>query len=236
MSKHKVLLTENSNIVLQIEKRYLKDAPVTIFTATNGEEALTVARKVKPDLVYMAFGLSGMNGAACCKAMKSDPEMAGIPVVMVYGGAEEDLDLCRAAGCDAIIAKPLDRREFLEAGRVFLSKMARSEERIPCRATVSCLLGDATFYGTIEDICANGMFVGANCNVVPGDLMTLKFMLPCSGAALIETRAQVAWVNGEKRRRNSYLPPGFGAVFRELRSDVAEQINDYMELTRLRLT
>lgn len=235
MSKAKVLLAENSNIVLQIEKRCLRDAGVTIFTAGDGEEALRVARKVRPDLVYLALSLPGMGGAACCRALKSDPELGRIPVVMVCAAGGEEQELCRAAGCDAVVARPVDRREFLETGLSFLLKSARGGDRMPCRATVACYTGTTVFYGTIEDISANGMFVGSPCEVAPGDVVTMKFILPWSGAVLIETGAQVAWVNGSKRQRSNHLPPGFGVLFQGLEVDAAEQIKDFLELSRLRL-
>jgi CheY-like chemotaxis protein len=235
MANLKTLLVENSKIVLQIEKRYLKDTAVTIYTAHDGEEALKVARNIRPELVYLAFSLPGMNGADCCKAFKSDPELSVIPVVMVCTAGGGEPDRCLAAGCDAIVAKPLDRREFLSVGSVFLSKMAQFEDRFPCRATVACSYNDATFYGTIEDVCSTGMFVGCSRKIVPGDQLVMKFVLPWSGAALIETGAQVVWVNSGKRLRNSYLPPGFGVIFQGLKEEAAEQVKDYMELIRLRL-
>lgn len=235
MSKPKILLVENSNIVLQIEKRCLRDAGVTIVTATDCDEALRVARKARPDLVYLAFSLPGMGGAACCKALKADPELWGTPVVMVCAAAVEEPELCRAAGCDAVVAKPVERREFLETGLAFILRTARSGDHMPCRATVACSTGAATFYGTIEDISANGMSVGSSREVAQGDLLTLKFLLPWSGAVLIETGARVVWANGGKRQRNNHLPAGFGVFFQGLEADAAEQINDFMELIRLRL-
>ena len=100
MSKSKILLVESSTIVLQIEKRCLKDAGVTIFTAASCDEALRVARKVRPDLIYLAYNLDGTDGVACCAALKSDPGLAGVPVVMVCSAAGEEAEgVC--AGEDA---------------------------------------------------------------------------------------------------------------------------------------
>lgn len=232
MSKPKILLVESSTIVLQIEKRYLKDAGVTIFTAASCDEALRVARKVRPDLVYLAYNLSGTDGAACCAALKSDSE---VPVVMVCSAAGEEAELCRSAGCDAVVAKPVDRREFLETGLSFMLRKPRNGDRIPCRATVACFMGDASFYGTIEDLSVNGMYVGSAWQGAADDVIVMKFVLPWSGATLIETAAKVAWVNGSKRQRNNHIPPGFGVFFLELKADQAEQISDFIELSRLRL-
>jgi hypothetical protein len=185
--------------------------------------------------VYLAFNLSGMSGADCCKAFKADPELSGSHVVMVCAAGGEESDLCRAAGCDAIVVKPLDRREFMAVGSLLLTNRAQREDRIPCRATVACSCNNATFYGSIEDVCSTGMFVGCSRMIVPGDLLVMKFVLPWSGAALIETGARVVWVNSGKRLHNAYLPPGFGVLFQGLKEEAAEQINEYLELIRLRL-
>ena len=236
MNKPKILLVENSTIVLQIEKRCLKNEAVAIFTAADAEEALSAARKILPDMVYLAFSLPGMDGAACCRAMKSDPELAKIPVVMVSNATEEEIGLCRTSGCDAHITKPLDQREFLEVGRSLLARERRREERVPCRATVACSLAGKTFYGTIEDVSVKGMFVGTSCEVAPGDILAMKFILPWSGASLIETAARVAWLNSGKPRHHRRQPVGFGVVFHELGRNAEDLIKDYMEFTRMRLS
>lgn len=235
MTKAKVLLVENSSIVLQIEKRYLKNEAVAIFAATDAEEGLATARKVRPDLVYLAFTLPGTDGAACCRALKSDPELAKIPVVMVANATDEEFELCRSAGCDAVITRPVDRREFLDAGRSYLAGVRLRNERTPCRPIAACSLNGATFYGIIEDISSSGMYLGSFHEVAPGDLLNVKFILPWSGAALVEARARVAWLNSGQQRRKFRLPAGFGVLFHELTTEAEEQIKDYVEFFRMRL-
>jgi CheY-like chemotaxis protein len=235
MAKPKILLAESSNIVLQIEQRCLRDAGVNIFTATDSGEAVSIARKVRPDLVYLSFNLHGAGGISCCKALKSDPELREIPVVMVCTAAGEEPALSRAAGCDAVVAKPVDRREFLETGLSLIPRTAPSGERMPCRSIVACATGADTFYGSIEDISTSGMFIGSAREVTTGDLLTVKFVLPQSGAVPIETVAQVNWVNGGKQLRNDRLPPGFGVLFQGLEADAGEQIKEYMNLMKMQL-
>jgi CheY-like chemotaxis protein len=235
MSKPKILLAESSSIVLQIEQRCLRDAGVSIFTATDSEEALSTARKVRPDLIYLSFNLHGAGGISCCKAFKSDPELREIPVVMVCTAAGEEPGLSLAAGCDAVVAKPVDRREFLEKGLSLIPRTAPSGERMPCRAIVACSTGTETFYGSIEDISSSGMFIGSAREVAADDVLTVKFVLPQSGAVPIETAAQVNWVNGKRQQPNDHLPPGFGVLFTELEADANEQIKDYMKLMKMQL-
>ena len=154
---------------------------------------------------------------------------------MVCTAAGEEPGLSRAAGCDAVVAKPVDRREFLETGLSLIPRTAPSGERMPCRSIVACSTGADTFYGSIEDISTTGMFIGSAREVAAGELLTVKFVLPQSGAVPIEAAAQVNWVNGSKQQRNDRLPPGFGVLFQELGAGASEQIKEYMDLIRLQL-
>jgi len=231
MSKPKILLVENSNIVLGIEKRYLADAGVSLFTAADSDEALRTARKIKPDLVYLAFGVPGMGGIACCRAIRSDPKLGTVPVVMVCATSEE-LQLSRAAGCDAVVAKPIDRREFLDAGLSLIPKTASLGERMACRNIVACSVDKETFYGTIEDISSMGMFVGSAREATTGDLLNVLFILPWFDAVPIRTQARVNWVNSSRRRRNDRLPPGFGVLFQGIEPAAITQIKAYMRFVK----
>lgn len=235
MTKTKILIVESSTIALQIMKRYLKGEAASVITAANAEDALSAARKSQPDLVYLSLSLPGMDGADCCRALKSDPELSITPVVMIANTSDEDLERCRSAGCDAVITRPVARKEFLDAGRTLMAAILRREERIPCRATVAWGWNGATVYGTIEDISLNGMYVGNSYDVALGEMLSMKFVLPWSGAALIETTARVAWLNNDRQRKKSRFPVGFGVVFPGLGVNAEEQIKDYLEFVRTRL-
>jgi CheY-like chemotaxis protein len=225
----KVLLADNSNVCIEIEQELLRKLPVKVFIAENGGQAVELARKLRPDLIYMGLDLYGMDGAACCRAIKADPALAGIRVVLMAPSLEKDMAACRAAGCDAVLAKPIDRREFIAIGRSLLALDDQREERILCRAIVTCRLAGTVFYGTIEDISLKGMFVGSHYEVKIGEQLKLKFILPVGGAESIETVARVIWLNGGRMRRKIQLPAGFGVVFADLGIEAAGQITEFIE-------
>jgi Tfp pilus assembly protein PilZ len=79
------------------------------------------------------------------------------------------------------------------------------------------------------------MFVGTTREVVPGEVFGMKFILPWSGAALVEAAGRVAWLNGERQSRNQRLPLGFGVIFQEMEKDAEDQIKSYLEFRRMRL-
>jgi CheY-like chemotaxis protein len=225
----KVLLADNSHVCLEIEQELLRKLPVKVFIAENGRQTLELARKLRPDLIYMGLDLSGMDGVACCRSIKEDPALAWIRVVLMAPSLDKDTALCRAAGCDAVLAKNIDRREFIAIGRSLLALNDQWEERIPCRAIVTCRLAGTLIYGTIEDISPQGMFIGSHYGAKMGEELKLKFILPVGGAESIETMARVVWINSGRMRRKGQLPAGFGVVFVDIGEEESRQIAEFIE-------
>ncbi|MCK4509121.1 MAG: response regulator, partial [Desulfuromonadales bacterium] len=81
--KLRVLLADDSRFFRAIESQFLKKTPVEIIEAEDSALALSMVRNEKPDMVYMAFSLPKEGAAACCKAIKSDPQLRSIPVVII---------------------------------------------------------------------------------------------------------------------------------------------------------
>jgi two-component system, cell cycle response regulator len=110
MFKAKILLVDDAQIFLDIEKDFLRLSPVQILTAYNGAAALEIVRSERPDLVVMDVNMPHMDGEACCMAMKKDPALSKTPVILVTTrSGREDLASFRDAGCAAILHKPRQR-------------------------------------------------------------------------------------------------------------------------------
>jgi DNA-binding response OmpR family regulator len=88
---------------------------VRVFTARDGKEALEIALREEVDLVLLDIIMPGMSGFDICKAIKTDPEMAGCYVIMVSSKTEHE-DRRRAAvmGADEYLTKPFDVLHVLE--------------------------------------------------------------------------------------------------------------------------
>jgi len=86
MANQKIILIvdDEPNIVTYLEM-LLRDNGYQTFSADNGEQGLEVARREKPDLMTLDISMPESSGVRCLKEMKSDPEMAAIPVVVVTG-------------------------------------------------------------------------------------------------------------------------------------------------------
>ena len=160
MSTPKILLVDDTKLFIELEKNFLKHSPVHVLTASSGEEALEIAMRERPDLIFMDITMPGMGGLACCSTLKADKILSSIPVVMVSScGKEEDLAACREAGCDDFLSKPIDRRIFLEKARFFLDSINRRDIRIPYEAPVTFTLDGVARSGFCVDLSNGGVYV-----------------------------------------------------------------------------
>jgi CheY-like chemotaxis protein len=226
----KVLLADDVELFLDLEKAFLAKSPVTILTAHNGREALDLARTVRPDLIYLDLYMPEMDGAACCAALKTDPELRSIPVIMVTAeGKGKDQEVCRQAGCDGIVTKPIDRREFLAAGHSVLFTIDRREARVPCRTPVFFTLGEESYYSESVDISFHGVYVAFNQSVRRELPVGINFVLPGTSSDLIEAWGRVAWVNPPLEPVKPGFPLGFGVEFRQLTVESSDHLRRFIE-------
>ena len=217
MARPKILLVDDNKLFLELEQDYLKDLDVTTMTACDGREALALMARTRPDLVFLDLHMPLMDGADCCAAMKSDPDLRKIPVVIVSNiENEEDLARCREAGCNGMMSKPVSKKAILESCREFLRKTLSAEERAVCRTQVVFRSDRCCNYGQSEDLGLDGIYIGFAGDIQMGEQVQVNFVLPGHPDGLIEASGRVAWVNKGAEATNPRLPEGFGVEFQQL--------------------
>ena len=91
----------------QMYAEYLAFVGYAVVECVNGEEALTKAATEQPDLIVMDLSLPVMDGWEATRRLKSDPQMAAIPVLALTSHALDDSrTTALAAGADAFLVKP----------------------------------------------------------------------------------------------------------------------------------
>ena len=114
MPEETILIVEDNEMNLKLFSELLKIGKYNFLEAINGEIGLEIAKKHKPDLILMDIQLPGMDGLSATRAIRSDPDIAHIPVVALTAHAMQgDKHKCIEAGCDGFITKPIDTRKFL---------------------------------------------------------------------------------------------------------------------------
>ncbi len=118
-----ILVIEDNAANMKLASLLLRNAGHTVLGAVDAETGLTMAHAGQPDLILMDIQLPGMDGLAATALLKQDPATAAIPVIALTAMAmKEDQEKCKAAGCDAYIAKPLHYPELLAAIDALLAK------------------------------------------------------------------------------------------------------------------
>ena len=82
-----------------------------VVTAASGEEGLRWARELRPDAITLDVMMPGMDGWAVLSALKADPDVAEIPVIMLT--IVDDRNLGYALGASDYLTKPIDRERLV---------------------------------------------------------------------------------------------------------------------------
>ncbi len=107
ISQSQLLLVDDDPLIIQVMSHMLGDYPNQRF-AMSGEAALALAEELAPDLILLDANLPGMTGFDVCEMLKSNPDLAHVPVLFVTShdapALEADAVKLGAAG---YITKPL---------------------------------------------------------------------------------------------------------------------------------
>jgi CheY-like chemotaxis protein len=104
-----VLLVEDTEDNRFMMRRLLEMAGYRVVEATNGEEAVTFADSVRPQLILMDLSLPVIDGLAATRAIRKLDGLAKTPIIAVSAHDTSDFQAeALAAGCDSYITKPID--------------------------------------------------------------------------------------------------------------------------------
>lgn len=231
MIRKKVLLVDDVQLIIELEKAFLKGLPVDILVARNGEQALETAKRESPDLVYMDLNMPVMDGPTCCRILKADPATCGIPIIMVTtAGSVQDELLCRASGCDDYITKPINGKLFLEKGRKCIADFERRRRRYAHATDVAFLQNGEPRCGVTADISRGGLYIATPNDGIPDDPVDLSFTLASDDTnLLVAARGRVAWENSPANPKKSDYPPGFGVEFTTIEPEVVALIEEFFK-------
>lgn len=125
-----VLLVEDSLVEAEMLRRTLVAGSYRVTVAHDGRQALAIALVDPPDLVMSDIRMPVMNGYELCRAIKGDPDLAHIPVILLSVLSEPD-DIIEAvnAGADSYTTKPYTEASLLGRINSLLSRPTRTGVR-----------------------------------------------------------------------------------------------------------
>ena len=121
--KQKILIVEDNELNLKLFRDLLEAHGYETFETKDGQEALSIARNVRPDLILMDIQLPEISGLDITRRLKADSEVSHIPVIAVTAFAmKDDEEMILNAGCEAYMSKPISIPVFIRTVQKFLNE------------------------------------------------------------------------------------------------------------------
>jgi len=109
----KILVVEDDNVTAKMIAKYLEKRNAQVIRAVSGEEGIMRCQDESPNLVLMDLHLPKMDGLEASKCIREDPNMAGIPIIMLTADAEKDnVEAAVRLHVEGYIKKPFDPKTF----------------------------------------------------------------------------------------------------------------------------
>lgn len=108
----KILVADDEADIRQIMQSIIAKAGYEVILAEDGVQALNVAREQKPDLIVLDFLMPGLSGLEVCKALRKEPELKNIPVIIVTAYPNQKEEALKAGATD-FMSKEADTVDIL---------------------------------------------------------------------------------------------------------------------------
>jgi CheY-like chemotaxis protein len=113
-----ILIVDDDPVIRNLLKQILEEfqeSGVRILTADNGETAIEIIKREKPDIIFLDVMMPKMNGFEVCDMVKRDPEIKHISIIMLTAkGQEIDKQKAKELGADCYITKPFNINEIMK--------------------------------------------------------------------------------------------------------------------------
>ena len=123
----KIYIVEDEPDIRDTLKYNFSNEGFKVFTAPDGEEALSNIKKVLPDVLILDLMLPGLSGLDVCKSIRADDDIKDMSIIMLTAKGEEiDRVIGFELGADDYVTKPFSVRELILRVKVLLKKQRES--------------------------------------------------------------------------------------------------------------
>ncbi|MEA3478557.1 MAG: ATP-binding protein [Bacteroidota bacterium] len=110
-----VLLVDDSEINRKLVKENMENAGIKIIEAEDGKMAVSIAEKIKPDMILMDILMPRMDGFEATNIIRNNPELRGTPIIALTALAmKEDVEKIEETGFDDYLLKPFHISDLFE--------------------------------------------------------------------------------------------------------------------------
>jgi len=115
-----ILVVDDEPKITRLARDYLEKSGFTVLTSGDGQQALTITRQERPDLIVLDLMLPGLDGLDVCRAIRRESD---VPIIMLTARAEEaDQLIGLELGADDYITKPFSPRALVARVRALLRR------------------------------------------------------------------------------------------------------------------
>jgi CheY-like chemotaxis protein len=230
--KRVILLAEDTELLLEIQRSLLQRESFDLITARTGEQALEKAVELKPHLIILSDIMSDSSGREVCSTIKSDPAMHGTKVIIATSNpSREVLAECVDAGCDGIVTKPFEREKLLESVQKLLGETFRRKPRFQVDIQCAVYVNRQGFPANMLDISEIGCRLEMDDPPTGDTRVEVSFDLP-ETVQSVNWKGIVRW-SVPKKRKSEFS--GIGVEFIDVpmeETDILRDILDYMPVER----
>ena len=127
----RVLVVDDEPDILELTRFALSQEGFQVDTAATGDEAMASLRRSRPDLVVLDLMLPDRPGTEICRSIRSTPELAAIPVIMLTARSDEvDRVVGFELGADDYVTKPFSPRELCLRVKAVLRRGEGPEDEV----------------------------------------------------------------------------------------------------------
>jgi DNA-binding response OmpR family regulator len=117
---HTILVVDDEARIVKLVRDYLERAGFAVLSARDGETALLMARRERPDLIVLDLMLPGLDGLDVCRRLRQE---TAVPIIMLTARVEEaDRIVGLELGADDYVTKPFSPRELVARVRAALRR------------------------------------------------------------------------------------------------------------------
>jgi len=119
----KILVVDDEPDILKVVRFRLKATGYDVITAENGQKALDLMEKQKPDLIFVDLRMPVLDGYGLCRRLKADDELKNIPIVLLSASSGGTIaEKAEELKADDYLVKPFEPEELLEKVKKFLGE------------------------------------------------------------------------------------------------------------------
>src|SRR5690606_10458143 len=143
ITKHTILVVDDEPDIRELIEYNLKKEGYQVFTATNGKEAISQAKKNVPDLIVLDIMMPEMDGIEACRLMRAMPEFRNSFMVFLTARSEEYSEIAGFnVGANDYSAKPIKPRALVSRINAILRRNIQQEQPILDKLEVADLVID----------------------------------------------------------------------------------------------